>query len=608
VRAPSLAVDYGLATRTSDGVRGSELPKNSVPRRQWRMRHALVMEAGRDVRWVQDAVGDLTVRLNGARTAQDIADAVGEAVKSVAGWFGVVLGVTDPQESVLQQYWCAPLRDVISARYMRIPLALDTPQTRAARTGTPVFVADAAALQEHFPGPFRAVSTEGLGPVCALPLASSDDGRVLGALALMWTEDLTFGPVERSLADAIGDVTAQAVDRVHATARERSVAVALQDAFLSLTVHSSEAVVGARYSSADSALRIGGDWYDAIERPDGRVFVTVGDTVGSGLAAAATMGHLRSSSGVTALQTTDPARVLQYVDEYAAHVPGAMMATVAIAVYEPRRRRVRYVCAGHPPPILVKPTGSIELLWGARSWPLAVDLDGERPPAASAAFPPGSTLLLYTDGLVERRGENLDAGLEQLVTSVRKNATLPVPLLLPALLDDMGIEDGHVHDDVVVIALRSVGASAQQFVDVFGAARDEVSSARHRVDEWLERSGVSDQARSDIVFAANEIIANAVEHGSDFDPTNLVSVEACLRDGSVIVAISDRGRWRPGVEQETSERGRGFRLVEQLSDEVRIESGSPGTTVTLVWQHVEARRSIAETSKLPAPGGPTPAW
>jgi anti-sigma regulatory factor (Ser/Thr protein kinase) len=554
------------------------------------MRHALVMDPVRDERWVQDAVGEVTVRLNGARTAQEIADAVGELVKSAAGWFGVVLGVTDPLESVLQQYWCAPLRDVISARYMRIPLALDTPQTRAVRTAMPVFVSDAAALQAQFPGPFRAMSTEGLGPVCALPLGSPD-GRVLGALAFMWTEDLTFGSVERSLAEAIGNVTAQAVDRVHATARERSLAVALQEAFLSLTVHSSEAVVGARYRSADSALQIGGDWYDAIERPDGRVFVTVGDTVGSGLTAATTMGRLRSSSGVTALQTTDPARVLQYVDEYAAHVPGATMATVAIAVYEPQRRRVRYVCAGHPPPVLVKPTGSVELLWGARSWPLAVDLDGERPAPASAAFPPGSTLLLYTDGLVERRGQTIDAGLEQLVRSVRKNSILPVPLLLPALLDDLGIEDGHAHDDVVVIALRSVGANAQRFVDVFGAARDEVSSARHRLDEWLDGTGVSDRTRSTIVIAANEIIANAIEHGSDFDATNLVSVDACLRDRSVILSISDRGRWRPGLEQESSERGRGFRIVEQISDDVRIETGSSGTTVTLMWQHVEVAPS-----------------
>jgi anti-sigma regulatory factor (Ser/Thr protein kinase) len=536
----------------------------------------------RDEQWLRDVVNEVTLRLNRAGTAQEIADAVGDVVRSDAGWFGVVLGLTDPLESVLQQYWCAPLRDMVSARYMRIPLGLDTPQTRAVRNAAPVFIGDAAELQEEFPGPFRAMSTDGLGPVGVLPLESAD-GRMLGALALMWTEDLAFGPIDRSLAEAVGDVTAQAVDRVHATARERSVAVALQDAFLTLAMHSSDAVVGARYRSADTALQIGGDWYDAIVRPDGRLFVAVGDTVGSGLTAAATMGRLRSSAGVTALQTTDPARVLQYLDEYAAHVPGATMATVAIAVYEPRRRRIRYVCAGHPPPVLVKPTGEVELLWGARSWPLDVEVGRVRPAPASAAFPAGSMLLLYTDGLVERRDESIDAGFDRLVESVRRNWTLPVPLFLPALLEELGIEDGHMHDDVAMIAVRSVGTTDLHFVDVFSATRDELSSARHRVQEWLARVGVPDPPRSDIVLAVNEVVANAIEHGSAFDPSMLVSVEASFRDPELTVSVSDRGHWRSDLERADTERGRGLPIVERLSDNVRIETGAPGTTVTMRW-------------------------
>jgi serine phosphatase RsbU (regulator of sigma subunit)/anti-sigma regulatory factor (Ser/Thr protein kinase) len=536
----------------------------------------------RDEHWLRDVVNEVTLRLNRAGTAQEIADAVGDVVRTEVGWFGVVLGLTDPLESVLQQYWCAPLRDMVSARYMRIPLRLDTPQTRAVRTAKPVFVAGAGELQEQFPGPFRAMSTDGLGPVGVLPLEAAD-GRMLGALALMWAEDLAFGPIDQALAEAVGEVTAQAVDRVHAAARERSVAVALQDAFLTLAMHSSEAVVGARYRSADTALQIGGDWYDAIVRPDGRLFVAVGDTVGSGLSAAATMGRLRSSAGVTALQTTDPARVLQYLDEYAAHVPGATMATVAIAVYEPRRRRIRYVCAGHPPPVLVKPTGDVELLWGARSWPLDVEVGRVRPAPATVAFPAGSMLLLYTDGLVERRDQSIDAGFDRLLASVRRNWTLPVPLLLPALLDELGIEDGHVHDDVAMIAVRSVGTTDRHYVDVFSAARDEVSSVRHRVLEWLEQVGVPDPPRADIVLAVNEVVANAIEHGSAFDPSMLVSVEASFRDPELIVSVSDRGRWRSDLERSDSERGRGLPIVERLSDDVRIETGAPGTTVTVRW-------------------------
>lgn len=558
------------------------------------MRHALPVQDDRgegdpspahDEEWVRAATGEVTARLVEARTAQEIADAVGEVVRATAGWFGVVLGVADPVESVLQQYWCAPLRDSISARYTRIPLVLDTPQTRAVRTTTPVFVPDAATLKVQFPGPFREMHTDGLGPVIALPL-TSPDGQVLGALALMWTDDVAFGPPERELAERVAEVTSAAVSRVHAGARERLVAVALQNAFLTLGVHSREAVVGAQYRSSDRALQIGGDWYDAIERPDGRVFVTVGDTVGSGLDAAAAMGRLRSSSAITALQTVDPARVLQYLDEYAAHVPGATMATVAIAVYEPARRRVKYVCAGHPPPMLVKPSGAVEPLWGARSWPLDVDVDSRRPPPAAAAFPAGSTLLLYTDGLIERRGENLDHGLDLLTASLRRQWTLPVPLLLQAILDDFGIEEGRGRDDTALIALRSVGATDLHLVDVFGADRDDVPVVRHRIRDWLTRVGVPTRVASELVVAVNEVIANAVEHGSHFDPTKLVSVEGAVRERGLVFTVSDQGQWRPGVEHDMPERGRGFLVAEQLSDEVRIDSGSLGTTVTLAWHDV----------------------
>jgi anti-sigma regulatory factor (Ser/Thr protein kinase) len=539
----------------------------------------------RGEQWIRDAVGEVTARLNEAGSAQEIADAVGEVVHSAAGWFGVVLGVTDPVESVLQQYWCAPLRDSISARYMRIPLSLDTPQTRAVRTAAPVFVPDAAALQAQFPGPFRAARTTGLGPVSALPL-TAPDGRPLGALAVMWTEDDVFGAVERALVERVAEVTSAAVNRVHDAARERSVAVSLQNAFLTLTVRSHQAVVSAQYRSSDRALQIGGDWYDAIERPDGRVFVTVGDTVGSGLDAAATMGRLRSSSAITALQTVDPARVLQYLDEYAAHVPGATMATVAIAVYEPARQRVRYVCAGHLPPMLVRPSGSVEPLWGGRSWPLDVDGGARRPPPATAAFPPGSTLFLYTDGLIERRDASLDVGLVRLASSLRRHWTLPVPLLLEAVLDDFGIEEGRGHDDTALIALRSVGESEVHFVDVLGADRDGVGPARHRVQAWLERAGIRARLAEQIIVAVNEVIANAVEHGSDFDPTKLVTVEGSLRDRQLVVTVTDDGQWRPGVQQDAPERGRGFVMIEQLCDDVRIETGPFGTAVTLFWTDV----------------------
>src|SRR5262245_16762856 len=105
----------------------------------------------------------MTTRLNQARTPQGIADAIGDVTRDFAGWFGVALGIVDPAEPVLKLYWSAPLSDSVRARYLRVPLDIETPQTRAVRINEAVFVPDAASLQAQFPGPFRDAQTEGLG-------------------------------------------------------------------------------------------------------------------------------------------------------------------------------------------------------------------------------------------------------------------------------------------------------------------------------------------------------------------------------------------------------------------------------------------------------------
>ena len=187
-----------------------------------------------------------------------------------------------------------------------------------------------------------------------------------------------FSAEDMDFAVEIAAVAGQALERVRLAERERSVAIVLQNALLALDIRSTRVVVGAQYVSADSDLRVGGDWYDAIERDDGKVVVAVGDVVGSGLDAAATMGRLRSSLGITALQTSDPARILRYLTAHAEASPARCSATVAIVVHDGRRGRINYVAAGHPPGIVIRPGGSVDLLRGGRSWPLDIGFPEER--------------------------------------------------------------------------------------------------------------------------------------------------------------------------------------------------------------------------------------
>jgi serine phosphatase RsbU (regulator of sigma subunit)/anti-sigma regulatory factor (Ser/Thr protein kinase) len=528
----------------------------------------------------------ITSRLNVARTPQAIADAVGDVARTFAGWFGVALGLVNPTEPVLELFWSAPLSDSVRARYLRVPLDIETPQTRAVRISAPVFVPDAATLQSQFPGPFRDAQTEGLGATAALPLTARD-GAVTGSLAIMWSSEREFSAEDMAFALEIAELTAETLERVRSAERDRSVALALQNALLALDMWSAHVVVGARYVSSDSDLRVGGDWYDAIERDDGKVVVAVGDVVGSGLDAAATMGRLRSSLGITALQTPDPARILRYLDHYAARVPGAIATTVAIAVHDGRRERVSYVSAGHPPALLARPGGAVDVLEGGRSWPLQIGFSGDRPSAASAAFPAGSVLVLYTDGVVERRGEIIDEGIARLSASLRAHWNLPVRHLVRQLLADVGIDDIAPHDDTAVIALRSVGTDPTLFVDTIPVAASDIALLRHRLQAWLEGLALAAPVVSDIVVAVNEAVTNAVMHGGGFDAAKVVQVEACRRPEAIIVTVSDGGRWLPGLERDPTVGGRGFRIMEQLSSDVTIETGEFGTAVSLQWELAE---------------------
>src|ERR1700761_8414817 len=190
---------------------------------------------------------------------------------------------------------------------------------------------------------------------------------------------------------------------------EHEVSELLQRSLLPVLAELDGYGLAVRYEPAVDALEVGGDWYDAIALDDGRLAVAVGDVVGKGAAAAAVMGQLRSAARVLLLEGHGPARVLTTLDSFARRIPEARCSTMFCALIDPAAATVTYSSAGHPPAILdlARPDDSDErgyqLLEQAQSVPLAV-LDGLERPQATATLPPGSTLLLYTDGLVERRG------------------------------------------------------------------------------------------------------------------------------------------------------------------------------------------------------------
>jgi serine phosphatase RsbU (regulator of sigma subunit) len=227
------------------------------------------------------------------------------------------------------------------------------------------------------------------------------------------------------------------------------VAVTLQRAVLGPTVLPEGFAV--RYEPAAGTLEVGGDWYDVVDLPGGRYGVVVGDVVGSGLPAAAVMGQLRSAGRALLLESASPAHVLTALDRFASLVPGASCSTVFCGVIDPDGGTLRYSSAGHVPAILIEADGECRLLESAGSLPLAVVDDLPRP-EAEVALPAGSTLLLYTDGLVERRDSDLDEGMARAVTALTDGRHL-APAQLADLLTDQLLDDAP-DDDVALLIYR----------------------------------------------------------------------------------------------------------------------------------------------------------
>ncbi|MDP5184724.1 SpoIIE family protein phosphatase [Blastococcus sp. BMG 814] len=302
-----------------------------------------------------------------------------------------------------------------------------------------------------------------------LPLTAAGAERPIGALVLGASPHLPLDDdyrvfmalVAGQVAATVADAQAVAAERRRAEERARSeraraqfftdVAVTLQRAVLGPTVLPEGFAV--HYEPAAGTLEVGGDWYDVVDLPGGGYGVVVGDVVGRGLPAAAVMGQLRSAGRALLLESRSPSHALEALDRFAAMVPGAAVSTVFCAVLDPRTGSLRYSSAGHPPAVLAEADGGTRLLEDAASLPLAV-VEGLDRPEAEVVLPAGSTLLLYTDGLVERRDEAMDEGIGRAAAALAEGRHLG-PAELKAQLTERLLGDAPDDDVAFVLVRRS---------------------------------------------------------------------------------------------------------------------------------------------------------
>ncbi|MFF0156349.1 PP2C family protein-serine/threonine phosphatase [Streptomyces sp. NPDC005263] len=239
-----------------------------------------------------------------------------------------------------------------------------------------------------------------------------------------------------------------------AHARERQVAVALQEAMLivpDLDRHTDSIAV--RYLPATRSMNVCGDWYDVVDLTPERYAAAVGDVVGHGLQAAAIMGMLRSALSAAIRAIPSPAQALEVLGLYARSLDGATAATAVKVLIDTRSRLIIYSNAGHPPPVLLHGDGTFELLDQATDPPLGARPHHVPRPQAGLSYTRGDTLVMYTDGLFERRDEDIDVGLARLTTALAKDSTLAPDQLADALLDRLDVAAG-AEDDIALIVIR----------------------------------------------------------------------------------------------------------------------------------------------------------
>jgi len=386
-------------------------------------------------------------------------------------------------------------------------------------------------------------------------------------------EKRPFTLEDQTLLTVLAGRLGQGLQRVHQVDQQRETALVLQHAILGPD-HLPDGFA-VRYQAASRPLQVGGDWYDVVDLQDGRIALIVGDCVGHGLTAATVMGQLRSACRALLLDRPSPRAALCGLDRFAARLPGAQCTTAVCAVLDPDTGELVYSSAGHPPPILVDADGATRTLEDGHTIPVGLRPDRPRP-EAHATVPAGGTLLLYTDGLVERRGSSLDHGIERASVLVGDGRTSSLDDLADQIMTRLAPSSGY-QDDVAVLLYRHPGPLEISFpADV-----NELGRSRAALRSWLTQTRVNLDQAHDILVAAGEAVANAIEHGHRHSPEGIITLRATALVDQVHLTVVDTGSWKTPQPVANQHRGRGIKLMRALMQDVAIHPDAGGTTVHL---------------------------
>jgi anti-sigma regulatory factor (Ser/Thr protein kinase)/putative methionine-R-sulfoxide reductase with GAF domain len=400
------------------------------------------------------------------------------------------------------------------------------------------------------------------------------EGDLLGVLHVGSLTTRAFSNEDAVLLQLAAARAAPAIERARlmdALQREHSSAVALQRSLLPDRLPIVVGVpVAARY--LPSRDEVGGDWYDVLPLARGAVGIAIGDVAGHGVPAAATMADLRSAMRAYALDGHPPSAVLERVDRLLRTVRRDAMATAVYALFDPETGALRYATAGHPPPLRVPASGAPELLPVEPVPPLGtVPYAGY--PEQEVQLDGGDTVVFYTDGLIEVRGEPISLGLQRLRDAAA--GTVGAEALCRTLTRQLVPLHGGA-DDIAIVAVHNEPVP-ERLALMLIAQPDTLADVRRALRRWLRARGAGDDDVATITLAVGEACANAVEHAYAPSPATY-AVEATAEGRTVTIVVRDTGHWRL---PRGANRGRGLTIMENAMDDLDVRQAEDGTEVVM---------------------------
>jgi serine phosphatase RsbU (regulator of sigma subunit)/integral membrane sensor domain MASE1 len=411
-----------------------------------------------------ETLADLTRLLAAALTPEAIGEVVADCLCAAAGGADALsLGVISQDGRRLARVAAAGDAGEFREQFSDLPMDAPAAATDAARTGSPVIIRTPAEYEQRYPGPDTPAIIAHGSSWLTWPLWAGT--APVGAIGLMWRYPQQFEPGQLAFVAAAADLVAQALVRARVYADEHAIAAVLQRAIMPAAAAVIPGlVIGASYRQAGTTQQIGGDWYDALALPGQRAYLAVGDVVGHGLTAAEDMTQLRNAGRALAIVGCQPAGILQELARVTDWATSGKFATVAAAIIEPDVSLVTYATAGHPP-ILIRraKTGTVEIPPGAEGPALCLPGDEDFPQytQGQTSFDVGDIMLMYTDGLIERRGEDLEDGIARVAEMLQAwQPGAPLGSLCDELIACLGAEPQL--DDMCALAVSRPGPDQAQ--------------------------------------------------------------------------------------------------------------------------------------------------